>query len=1669
MSTNKVKPQESRKYVDAKPVTTPKYFYGRQGNYDKKLHRWNFQTSDKPLLNLSMHERILAHQSFEEDLKSWWKRLIGDPLAELQWGDQILNMWLSRRKMDVKFISKLLEDITCFIGMLINAHNSDDTVRAIIILAKLRHNGPVFSEEYFNLVASKMMQMYENIMGLFPQSSESPFLPLRQLLDNFEEIRNSPIFAKTHKFLCYIVCSSCLETVGIEFSDSIFEKLHINAVERKRYGKPGIDFLHCMLDTVTYYLETGYQCFVRKSFDPLYHSGSKYSDWFDRAYDIDRESKLLTNCIPHGFTKHEFLGKLRDTLEEGEAIAKHAKSIGMLEANAIKAMLSNLKYIRDREITRKSAASSRPAPFGILIFGGSSVGKSYFTNLLFAHFAKLFSKPLGDEYIYTRYGKDKHWNGFTSQCWGIKLDDVGFLHPNITGSTGDPTLMELIAIINLVALVPPQADLADKGKTPVTAELVVVTTNTLHMNAVYQFSCPYAAQRRTPFVVDLKPKRQYATEDGMSIDPLKLPPPNTYDYPDFWEIEVLKVVPATQERERAVGKYIIIQKYDSIYLFLDWYTTITRTFRKSQAQAVQASETLKAVPVCAVCGKVQRDFEYGCKCLVEQSQNTVPGLEEYIRSDWVFFTLMSIFPKKKPPLWIRYRDYIEIFLFLYVNTTMLWGLFQLLLCYTYFFGFTSFWFLFPFLLYFGRFGVDFRVGQKNMWRRIISTAECNELVRRKVRHNIQQFGNHIDQVVLRGNRLKDIRVALVSASFVGAMAVMFYRYLKKPQLRGQSLEDAGHAPVPSEEKEAYNPWYNDEFILTPMHLSRTSKSWKGMNPTNVDEIIQNNCVHLEVICYKDKDPVRRRKTKAFCVKNHLYVANAHAFEGYDKYSLDVVMTSKVGVNSNLHNIKLSREDLFVVPDSDVVLFRLRQLPPKKDLSSLLLPNHTKGTFKGYYLSKHSNGSVSRRLIDNLRYTQYPVGAITLDGWMGTVAAGGNTDYGDCGAILLTNTAFGPAILGIHALGKDRTVFVQRLSSEMVELVGLLGGTVSAGSPNLEAIGVSKPLSNLHRKSCFRYIEEGHAHLLGSFVNFRGKMKSRVRKTLMHDLMIQKGYEVKNGAPKMTGFEPWRHGALDLTHPIVGVSDAIAQKCARAFLDDILEKLPEGEIKLIEVYDQFTAINGAAGVRFVDKMKRNTSAGFPWKKSKAHFLIPTDPVGDLLDPVDFTPEIKARAEQVYECYVNSERYCPVFCGNLKDQAIPQKKVETGATRIFCGAPVEWSLLVRQYLLAFIRVVQRNIYVFEAAPGVIAQSLQWEEMRDYLIQFGPHKMVAGDYKAYDKKMSPVFILAAFDIIEALCRKAGYSDLDCKIIRGIAEDTAYPYVDFNGDLVEFYGSNPSGHPLTVIINSLVNSLYMRYAYYTLNPTKDLYTFKDNVKLMTYGDDNIMGVSDQTPWFNHTTISQNLGELGIVYTMADKEADSIPYIHIDDCTFLKRHWRWDADIGAYVAPLLADSIEQSMLLCVESQAVPFEVQCVDIISAAGRAYFDHGRIIFESKQRELKEIVTLLELENYVLDSTFPSWDSLVESFWLASKGVVVQRLGMIPQSLDEDYGEQAVCPICEVIYYFDDGHVEFLEDISICELCYECTQCFTLHGVDICVHCMSNLHHLVGQIRRELSSSE
>jgi hypothetical protein len=744
-----------------------------------------------------------------------------------------------------------------------------------------------------------------------------------------------------------------------------------------------------------------------------------------------------------------------------------------------------------------------------------------------------------------------------------------------------------------------------------------------------------------------------------------------------------------------------------------------------------------------------------------------------------------------------------------------------------------------------------------------------------------------------------------------------------------------------------------------------------------------NCFYA-VARYEREGP-KSREIRLFGLGGNLYVTNNHNIPERD-VTLDVVTHRTSGGVSRNFSFFLGKDDTFRLPEKDLVFFRIGCTPPLPNLINLIPGQGFRTVCPGALCSRDEQGEEQTHTLTGIRYAEAHY-VRELDSSFASWESGvdRNTQKGMCGSVMLGLTPSGPMILGLHQTGGLlRKVSSVALTKEDVQsaLDHFAQPLIQAGKPDLTTSeGAEIPLQPLHHKSVFRYIEKGVGSVYGSLPGFRSTHKSKVSKTILADACEEMGYEIKTAPPVMRGWAPWRHAATDVVEQQFTVRQSLLDDCAEAFAQDILQRLDASQLAELTVFDNATTLNGYPGTKFVDKMNRNTSMGFPYHKKKIHYLVNKGKVDVWDDYVEFHDKFYERVDEIVDCYERGVRYMPVYTGHLKDEALKLSKVESQRTRVFSGGPAEWCFVVRKHLLSFVRVVQNNKYIFESAPGTNATSVEWDQIYHYLTEFGKDRIVAGDYSKFDKRMSAQWILAAFRVIRTVLAAAGRSERDMRIVEGIAYDTAFPLTDFNGDLVEFWGSNPSGHPLTVIVNGIVNALYVRYAW--AMEGNALADFKTNVNLMTYGDDNIMGVSPHVTNFDHTVLVKNLATLGVVYTMADKETESVPFVGIDEVTFLKRGWRYEPEVGHHVAQLEHDSIAKMLTMHVPSKVVCAEQHGVDIMFTALAEYWFYGREVFEAKKQAFEELVPALMLQEYQ-QRPFPTFDEILRVYRENSKEV-------------------------------------------------------------------------------------
>lgn len=740
--------------------------------------------------------------------------------------------------------------------------------------------------------------------------------------------------------------------------------------------------------------------------------------------------------------------------------------------------------------------------------------------------------------------------------------------------------------------------------------------------------------------------------------------------------------------------------------------------------------------------------------------------------------------------------------------------------------------------------------------------------------------------------------------------------------------------------------------------------------------------------------------KWFKVKSYYFVTTSHGLPEGD-FTVEAVLAPKTsGCNPNF-SCKVSAWQVRRDPNRDLAVIYLPHSNPGRDLTKFMLPNMRNFDSRGEgTLYTRSFGGLfhDARVVYTGRANNIPYGPNSehmIDGWRYTLTK--NSAAGLCGAPLVLHSPRGFVIAGVHAAsyytaGKDEEEFsidgsfvcaAQGIDVEWFDKmvssfpINLPGATPT--EPLLQCDSRIVTVGPLHHKSPVRFFESGELTVYGTLSSGRVRMKSRVTPHLLAPLIEEEFKWVPEFfKPVMTGWEPWRHPLERFVNP-PSLDSGYLKMAADGYLSDIQRDLPKSEVELLHPYDLFTAVNGAAGIGYVDSINRGTSAGFPWKRSKRYYLESDGPCEQAMEPVKPTPEVLARIEIMHAKMKEREMVHPIFVAHLKDEPVSLKKLDAKKTRVFMGAPMDWTILVRQYLLSFVRVVQRNKGVFEAMPGLVCQSVEWDQLYKYLTKFGEKRCDDGDHVAFDHNTpKEASTMAWYVLVSILQWCGGYDATDMNCVHSIAVDASNALVDYNGDLIKLQGSTPSGFALTVIINCMVNSIYMRYAYIKINlrfnHVSECFTFRANVALACYGDDN--GFGSRVDWYCVYQISQVLGEDGLQYTPADKGEPKPGFKHIRECAFLKRTWRYEDSLGANVAPLEEKSIRKMLTVWVTSKTVTPQEQAAATVFTAVCEYFWYGRKIFEDRRSRLIKILQVSGLTPY-LPKPLPTWDDLAEDF--------------------------------------------------------------------------------------------
>jgi len=1553
---------------------------------------------------------------------------------------------LLERMRAVQPLVKLAEDVCILIYMVRKADSITDLGVAVGIFVKLQcASQPLLFHTY---VLDTLSAIIGDDTLHIQADSDNIIQTTRDTTDKLKGFLNSNM---THKLKKLVL--SCV-TMGIFDASKIDHRLFpatLQELERASEKSPAsLDFVLNIFDTILFVIERVYTVAMTGNISSFFHGGDSYHAWAAECAQLERMSHLLNDPTPHGFSEPEFTKRLDDAISRGREISGLLSHTDGASKRAAATLQMQMLKLRDTLIVKRAASEFRPAPCPILLNGKSCIGKTTLIWIIFYYTASLLGLPNDKQHAYFKNGFAKFWDGFKTWMWFLVIDDIAFMKDQMAQSMGgDPSVMEVIQINNSANYVPDQAALEDKGKVPLRNRITLATTNTKHLNAQHFFQYPAAVQRRFPYIVNVTVKAEYATQ--AMLDKNKIP--EGTDLPDYWIFSVETVRGFKSGTDDLEWNTPVI--YTNVHEFLRWLGQTVRDWEANQKMCNSAVDRMVELAVCQDCLKFECSCEYEaeeceacglepCACFegrplsretstsqyslqadglpiheprfdewrrAYEEQHAQTPSEESVRSEvhrqmdmqtvasgacviceryacncgltWREWMLVRLWQPTRNFWTEALEEHVWVWICAaagfsrWLAVKVFAGRAYAAICWT------------TMQTYFGLRWINPAIGQWFFDWYLIVIAPC--LLR------CPAFWRKLGATMERRIGVPIwVPTAITGLSMITLGIYVWHKMKPSVDLQGNEFSsEIGTRPVksPTDEEKA-NVYYTNKFVVSHMDVTKATVTRKSWTKSDVVEKVRKHLVFIDATVELNgfKHHTRSRGTmiggQVMMMSDHCLPTGAR---------LTLTFNHQEGQVSENCVYDPCESDIFRHRNRDVAFVRVRCSRFFRNIDDWFRQSSYEGRSGGFMIGRSQTEETTMRPFDRMTAVKpvLPLPLFTNAVWC--ASTGVPTQSGDCGSLYFQMSGLGPVIVGQHIAGSGEKMACTVLDSEFVNsgLVHFDPFKLQQGPVFLDA-----QLVPLHEKSPIRFFSEGRAYVFGTLPEYQTSRGSQFTETILSAPLKRRGWKLKHGAPVMSGWKPKRI-AYDqwLAPQTTGIDLEALDAIADAFADDIFERLTPDDISKIHLVDVHTALNGAEGIPFMERIKLSTSAGYPYRKPKRTFFEETSEGLKLTDA-----QIEARLDEALEACCNGEIPEFVYDCALKDEPTTFKKMAEARTRVFNMSSLESTIIGRMLFMGLGRVIPGNFETFETVIGMNCASAQWGRAFAHLTSKTgtARRKMAGDYKFYDKSTPVYFTLAAVRCILRLVEKVGWSQRDRILMKAWLSSVCFAILNMFGDVLCVPKGNPSGCAITTLLNSMVNSLLFRYTFVKTwsAPVVDVYAvarkFKDNVALYTLGDDNVADIAHGCN-LSHLTMNKVLAEFGMTYTMAEKDAELVDYISMEEVTFLKRRWVFDERIQDYAAPLEWASIEKMLMCCTKTKAYEPKIHAEEAISAALRYAWDHGEEKFNQLTATLREIVDELDLHSVLLPSTFPTAERLLAD-WIRSSKQELARQGRQPPNAPE-----------------------------------------------------------------------
>lgn len=1467
--------------------------------------------------------------------------------------------------------------------------------------------------------------IHDNQTGEFTSSLQDKDKPkwlrlLKECKENWTLVIRNEGFTKISHILSLSIALGLCEASSLDFKVGGMKLFSIGAIAKQASC---VDLIDAAFETIVYFAEGGYACFERGSIKPLLYGNMENEEFEDnygkcqQCFDYAKAGNLALE----GLDENDYEQLLCATIEKCNSLVNSAR--GSVEKNVLRRKLDALRVWQSSFRQTRVQGGLREAPYSIGVFGSTAVGKSSVANILMVTTLLHNGFRATDDRVITLNESDKYMSNYRSFINGILIDDIGNTKAEFVEKA--PTTL-MVQLVNNVRMYANMAEAELKGKVSVEPKVVIGTKNVKDTCATVYSNEPASIARRDRRTITVEVREQFRSDGMLDADKVK-------EYygtqvpliPDVWEITVEQAYPIknpTKGKHDLIGWKTISwggvpMTKVSLAHFIRYVAEDSKSFYEAQKTLVENQSNMASkMTLCKTCGLVQdvctcvppalslppleddcpqgycvrceayhseeivHDNQFGTKIagFIHQrvwkwSRALRPKLDYWCndieertvewlinRLDWLENSPYTVWTNWVPTDWMS-RGFMKNLVWLtnekrlkerirtsYINHCLIavGCLFFAL-------------FVHPFLLILLTYPV-------------LCMGRIVEVEKKRLYDEVSLDNAAMPQIfkMYRDRHVKWITGLCVTIAALYAVAQIWKALQIVPTPQG-NLAPEGDKDIEERDAEV-NPWAG--VVVEPMPCQDNVKS------TTVDQLqslVEKNLAYVEI---RPKNSDKVYECNAFFPCSNVAIVPNHMWLVDDlKCKFTRHDPEKIGGNFEAW---LCRKQSYRIPKTDLSVVWVPNGGDWKDLTRYL-PEKAFAAVPARLIYKKESGEILKLSsgIPKLRMEPKNVLTKACSFFGSEYKLGFNTFEGLCMATIVTETR-GPLIGGFHLGGVNghvngcsgllTSVQFEGAMQKLRELEGVVLSKSEGEIPQKLYDIQFYQGADVHPRSAVNFLEKGcNCKYYGQVIG-RSTYHTSVEPTVISSHVEDvTGVPQKWGGPQFRKGYPFQASLVYSTKPSCGLEGSLLIRAAKDYLKPILKAMSRmTQLRAdIRPLSDMEVICGIDGKRFIDKMPANTSVGFPLSGPKSKFLteLPEEDYPSHQYPVELDSKFWDVAREMERLYLSGKRAYPIFKACLKDEPT---KLTKDKVRVFQGAPIALQLLVRKYFLPCARFLSMIPLISECAVGINASGPEWDQLAKHVKKYGLDRILAGDYSKYDLRMAAQLMFAAFRILMDIARASGqYSDDDLKIMEGIATDICYPLMAYNGDLVQHFGSNPSGQNLTVYINSIVNSLLMRCAYFEIMDQDNVPAFRDVCALMTYGDDVKSSVKQGFDAFNHISVANFLEARDMKFTMPDKESTPTPYMKDEDADFLKRKNIYNPDTGCIMGALDPDSKFKSLHAVLHSKAVTPEQQAMQNIDGFLRESFPYGKEYYEMRRAQMQEIAKRADLTHgcLMLDTTY------------------------------------------------------------------------------------------------------